>query len=221
MNLKDSFSPYRRMNFSDIEDIYRSRITLLDILEGRGYDVTPFRKFSPLEIAKAIGSTTSTDPLLALNFVAKKVDAEDVRVCIVSYVKLTRQKLGSYFDSHPSEDTGETIIMMNEPVTDFHHQHALMLYMSRKVKVSIFSIDHLVNNPLNHVLVPKHELVPADQEEALMKKHNIPSKSKFPLIRYHVDPIIRIIGGVPGNIVKITRPSPTAGECIYYRCVSP
>jgi DNA-directed RNA polymerase subunit H len=53
-----------------------------------------------------------------------------------------------------------------------------------------------------------------------MKKYHVASKSKFPLIRYHVDPIVRLIGAVPGNILKITRPSQTAGETVYYRCVS-
>jgi DNA-directed RNA polymerase subunit H len=70
------------------------------------------------------------------------------------------------------------------------------------------------------MLVPKHEIATKEEEEGIMKKYHIASKSKFPLIRYHVDPIIRLIGAIPGNIIKITRPSESAGETIYYRCVS-
>ena len=38
------------MDFSLVDKIYRSRINLLDILDSRGYNTTPYRKFSPQEI---------------------------------------------------------------------------------------------------------------------------------------------------------------------------
>jgi DNA-directed RNA polymerase subunit H (RpoH/RPB5) len=72
-----------------------------------------------------------------------------------------------------------------------------------------------------HSLVPKHELVPADEEKALMESYHIRSKAKFPLIRFHVDPIVRILGGVPGNLVKITRASLSALQTDTYRVVVP
>jgi len=205
------------MNFSDIEDIYRSRLTLLDILDGRGYDTAPFRKFSPLEIAKALG--TGADGFTSLSFVAKKLEAADEKVCRVEYLKLSRQKLPTYFDEYPDMTRAETIVMMMEPVLEIHHQLALTLFLTKKVYVSFFSVDHLVNNPLKHEMVPKHEIMPEENEAEFMKKYHIVAKNKMPKILYS-DPIIRIIGAVPGNIIKITRPSQTAGENIYYRCVS-
>jgi DNA-directed RNA polymerase subunit H (RpoH/RPB5) len=49
----------------------------------------------------------------------------------------------------------------------------------------------------------------------------IVSKTKFPEIKFHIDPITRCIGAVPGDIIKITRPSGSAGESIIYRvCVA-
>ena len=54
-----------------------------------------------------------------------------------------------------------------------------------------------------------------------MKTLYITTKYQFPLIRYHEDPISRVIGAVPGDILKITRPSPTAGEYIVYRVCVP
>jgi len=205
------------MNFSDIEDIYRSRLTLLDILDGRGYDTAPFRKFSPYEISKAL---SLAEGFAGLSFVAKKLDPEDSKVCMVEYGKRTRQDLAKDFNEHPTIDLAETIVMIMEPVTDLHHQLALSLYITKNIYISFFSVFHLVNNPLKHMLVPKHEIVGKEEEEEIMKTYHIASKSKFPLIRYHVDPIVRLIGAVPGNIIKITRPSESAGETVYYRCVS-
>jgi DNA-directed RNA polymerase subunit H len=79
----------------------------------------------------------------------------------------------------------------------------------------------LVMNPLNHVLVPKHEIVPEDQHKELMASLLITSKSKFPEIKFHIDPIARCIGAIPGDIVKITRPSSSSGESIIYRVCAP
>ena len=76
-------------------------------------------------------------------------------------------------------------------------------------------------NPLKHYLVPAHEIIPRDQHEVLMKGLYITQKSQFPLIRYHDDPITRVIGAVPGDLIKITRPSPSAGEYIVYRFCTP
>ena len=205
------------MNFSDIEDVYRARLTLLDILDLRGYDTAPFRKFSPLEISKAL---LMTDGFAGLSFVAKKIDTTDPKVCMVEYCMLSRPRLSDYFNEYPTADLAEIIVMIMEPVIELHHQIALSLYINKGIYVSFFSVFHLVNNPLNHILVPKHEILSKEEENVVMKQYHIASKSKFPLIRYHVDPIVRLIGAVPGNILKITRPSQNSGLSFYYRCVS-
>jgi DNA-directed RNA polymerase subunit H (RpoH/RPB5) len=208
------------MNASDIEDIYRSRKTLLDILELRGYDTNPFRNFSPEEIAAAV---PGPENLPALSFNLKKKDTADKRVCYVRYGKFSRQKLVNTFESAPNSTVGETIVLTMDPVLDVHHQLALKLYFTKPepILVSFFWISHIVNNPLNHILVPKHEIVPEEEVQPIMDKFNMIAKSKFPLIRFHVDPIIRLLGGVPGDLVKITRPSPSAGIYEFYRLVSP
>jgi DNA-directed RNA polymerase subunit H (RpoH/RPB5) len=62
--------------------------------------------------------------------------------------------------------------------------------------------------------------VPEEEEQALMEKFHMISKSKFPSIRFHVDPILRVLGAVPGNLIKISRPSPSAMVYDVYRHVS-
>ena len=124
--------------------------------------------------------------------------------------------------------------MMPIPTVVLHHTVALKQYMKMKeepnekgekvrrfLRVSFFSIDTLVVNPMKHVLVPKHEIVPEDQHKALMTSMYITAKSKFPEIKFHGDPIARCIGAVPGDIVKITRPSASSGEAIMYRVCAP
>jgi DNA-directed RNA polymerase subunit H len=207
------------MNFEDIDTIYRSRKTLLDILEKRGYNTLPYSKFSPEEISAAV---PTADDFPSLGFKASKKDASDPMKCNVLYMAIiSRQKLASpaFLELFEKPDS-ETIIMMLAPVADHHHQAALNAFLKFKTRVSFFTIFHIVNNPMDHILVPKHEIVPPDEHKAIMDHFNMTSKSKFPLIRFHIDPIVRIIGGVPGDLIKITRPSPSSGEYVFYRVVS-
>jgi DNA-directed RNA polymerase subunit H len=212
-------------SFVFIDNIYRSRMTLLDILEKRGYDVSKYRKFSPVEAAAAAASFSS------LSFKVTKKD-DETKVCDVRYASVTRQKLDTFFDNIEDEDSENTevIVMQVAPITDAHHSTALKQYMKlkdgetkerRKLRVSFFSIYMLVVNPLNHVLVPKHEIVQPDYHKELMDSLYITSKSKFPEIKFHIDPIARCIGAVPGDIVKITRSSQSAGESTIYRVCAP
>jgi len=208
------------MNFEDIDNIYRSRKTLLDILDKRGYNTIPYSKFSPEEISAAV---PTVDEISSLGFKASKKDPADSMKCTVLYMpRITRQKLASsFFTDMFEKPNSETVIIMLESVGDHHHQAALNAFLKFKTRVSFFSVMHIVNNPMDHILVPKHEIVPVEEHKAIMERFNMISKSKFPLIRFHIDPIIRIIGGVPGDIVKITRPSPSSGIYEFYRVVAP
>jgi DNA-directed RNA polymerase subunit H len=218
-------------SFVFIDNIYRSRMTLLDILEERGYQVDIYRKFSPAEATAAAAATT----LAALNFIVSKKD-DATKKCDVRYANVSRPKLETFFNDVSDDDSENTevVVMMYGPVMDAHHVIALKQYtklkeqqsergdkIRRKLRVSFFCIDTLVVNPLKHVLVPKHEIVPEEKHKELMASMYITAKSKFPEIKFHLDPIARCIGAVPGDIVKITRPSASSGQTIIYRVCAP
>jgi DNA-directed RNA polymerase subunit H len=220
-------------NFAFVDSIYRSRLTLLDILERRNYDVAAYRKFSPAEAAAAATA------LPGLSFTVYKKDeaqkGDGKQECQVRYINnMTRPKLETFFDDIPEEwtESTEVIVMQQAPIADAHHAIALKQYMKMKelptgekvrakLRVTFFCMDMIVVNPLSHVLVPKHEIVPESEHKALMASMYITSKSKFPEIKFHIDPIARCIGAVPGDIIKITRPSASAGEAIIYRVCAP
>jgi len=68
-----------------------------------------------------------------------------------------------------------------------------------------------------HRLVPKHEILSAKEAGDLLKRYHI-HPYQLPFIRAS-DPAVQAIEGRPGDVVKITRKSPTAGECAVYRYV--
>jgi len=71
---------------------------------------------------------------------------------------------------------------------------------------------------MNHFLVPIHEIVSEDNAIEIIKKFG-KKKEKFPLISVS-DPVIEEIQAKKGDLIRITRETPTAGKSIYYRVVS-
>ena len=67
------------------------------------------------------------------------------------------------------------------------------------------------------VYVPKHEIMTKDDASSVLEKFNC-TPTQLPLI-FVSDPAIVGLGVKPGDMIKITRKSGTAGESIYYRYV--
>lgn len=65
--------------------------------------------------------------------------------------------------------------------------------------------------------MPKHVLLNEKEKEEILKKFGIVLK-QLPRIS-NTDPAIKILNGQPGDVIKIIRKSPTAGESIYYRVI--
>ena len=69
----------------------------------------------------------------------------------------------------------------------------------------------------DHMLVPKHEIM--TEEEISDEFSDVDYEFKdLPKIKSH-DPVVKAIGAEPGNVLRITRESQTAGEFITYRIV--
>ena len=229
------------MNVPAIDHILRSRKTLLNILASRGYNTTPYEKFGYDEIeAMLVGG----EGALRMDL-ERPLESTDTGItkCTVRYV-LTKlkQKIPGYiagelptiapdlregreqmYQSHLDPMTTEAVVMLvddSHPMADIFTSASLNQWNKNKFRLSFFLVDHLVNNPAEHVLVPKHERVPVGEHPELLKQMYA-KKAQFPLIVFHQDIQARILGLVPGDIVKITRPSPSAGYYVEYRVCAP
>jgi len=68
-----------------------------------------------------------------------------------------------------------------------------------------------------HHLVPKHEILSSDETQKLFSQFGI-DVDKLPQISQE-DPMSQELGAKVGDIIRITRNSPVAGETLYYRRV--
>lgn len=213
-----------------IDPVYRSRHVILDMLESREYITTPYRNFSPKEIAYMLNSTNGE----ALRMDLTHKDGQHKCVVLYSKSKL-KQKLRTYLETLNDPEKAdyldptiyEIIIIVMEPVVDTFHKTVLENYVKHKSKVFIFHAHTLVNDPSKHYLLRTakgeytHQKVPAEEHAELLKTWCMKSKIQLPIIRYHEDMQARYMGLLPGDIVKITRASPSAGEYILYRVCVP
>ncbi len=69
----------------------------------------------------------------------------------------------------------------------------------------------------DHVYVPRHEIVSKAEAEEVIREYNC-RLTELPLI-FATDPAIVGLGVKPGDLIRITRKSSTAGESVYYRYV--
>ncbi len=154
--------------------------------------------------------------------------------CLVLY-KLEKQQKANKFtellrsifeqDDVPEDkkydfSNGEVIMVLDEPIVEAFHIAAANQW-KRKYRIRFFEAGHIVHDPSSFAIVPKHEKLSAEDTEAVLKevylKNTKADKNLLPIIRFHEDPQARWLGLVPGDIVKITRPSPMSGEYVVYR----
>ncbi len=72
-------------------------------------------------------------------------------------------------------------------------------------------------NPLEHKMVPKHEILDENELKKTLSEYNI-EKEQMPKIRV-TDPSAVFIKAKVGDVVRITRDSHSAGKAIFYRLV--
>ena len=69
-----------------------------------------------------------------------------------------------------------------------------------------------------HILTPKHIKIGERDKIQILEKYHVTSKEMPKILK--TDSAIKELDAKPGDIIKIIRKSPTAGESAFYRVVS-
>ena len=82
----------------------------------------------------------------------------------------------------------------------------------------IFKIEELLINVARHSLVPRHIPIRSpDEIKKILQIYSLKTPQQLPLI-ISTDPQARYLALRPGELVRIERPSPSAGTYVLYRC---
>lgn len=203
--------------------ISRTRPTILEILNDRGYNVSQYENTSPTDLVKM--AATSQD-LLRIR-ASQASDKAPTPFCNVLYwvEGVVRHKVESevnklYDEENPnrlSYTDDDTIVLIAEPFHESFNIQAIRMWAKHRGRISFFQLKHLVSNPRKHTFVPEHRKLTAEEATEVMERLHIRHKNELPRILYHIDTQARVLGLVPGDIVEIRRPSPTCAEYILYR----
>lgn len=139
------------------------------------------------------------------------------KIKIIYYLpnKFKWPDLRKHLDEIKEENNYDSIILI---VKEKLSQNNVKLINNMDLHIETIDIKELQFNITKHVLVPKHELITDEDEiKNIIENLNIKNKYQLPHIM-KTDAMSRYLGLKSGDIVKITRTSPTAGEYIVYRC---
>ena len=190
---------------------YNARVVLLDQLKARGYDVSSYEGFGINEVNIMLQNLSldmvfeKEHKLYVHYFHGKSFKSKDIRVIIDE-------------DIIKKEDT--IIFVTPEEGNDTIREYIKQIWEEENIFVILLSVKKLQYNVLEHILVPRHEIIPESEVEDVMKKFKMTNISLFPEIS-RFDAVALAIGMRPGEVCKIYRPSKTSIITHYYRlCVN-
>jgi DNA-directed RNA polymerase I, II, and III subunit RPABC1 len=198
--------------------LWRVRKTVFQMLHDRGYHVA--EKY--LEETRdqfeqywrdILGRGGNRNELVIL--VTKKSDPNDQIIVFfpdenkpvgVKPIRVLTEKMEERKLSH-------AILVVQQKLTAF--ARTAIQEMGPKFEIEVFHESELVVNVTKHVLVPEHVPLTADEKKSLLERYKV-KENQLPRIQQS-DPVARYFGLKKGQVVKIIRPSETAGRYVTYR----
>jgi DNA-directed RNA polymerase subunit H len=209
-----------------ISQIYQSRKIVLELMDKQGFDISGYSNFSVSEV-NAMKQNNQLDMLLESKpSTIEGKNADGNKIYIRYYLAKTirpaniNEMIDDLFVLTETLKKSDTLyIIIKDNVNETLINELKHIWERDGIFIIIENIKCLQFNILNHVLVPKHEVMKDNEVKDVMIKYNIVDKNKFPDIS-RFDPVSRAIGLRPGQVCHIIRPSKTAIESNYYRiCV--
>ena len=97
------------------------------------------------------------------------------------------------------------------------YTHYTRKEVAQNENIELIPAEYAFFDIFAHDLVPEHEIVPKNEVEKLVKEYGI-QLTQLSILKAS-EPVARAVGARAGDVMKITRKSPTAGVSIAYRYV--
>lgn len=209
------------MSEDPIRKLWRVRRTLFQLLHDRDYLVAEkylgetYEEFEALWKENDIAGG-GRERLVLL--VQKKDNPEDKIIC---YFPEDNKKVGVkpirlLAEKMDEKNITNAILIVQQPLTGF--ARTAISEAAPRMTIEVFHENELVVNVTKHELVPLHVPLNAEQKKTVLERYAV-KENQLPRIQLS-DPVARYFGLKKGELVKIVRPSETAGRYITYRlCV--
>merc|ERR1739848_699931 len=145
---------------------------------------------------------TEVDDQILVFFVSKTDDKE----------KISTKTISIYYEKMKSEGITRSILVL--PVKPGSGAEKSLRLISEETGGALSIETFLETEPniniTEHVLVPKHQLLTLNEKKQLLNRYKV-KEAQLPRIQ-SCDPVAKYLGLSQGDVVRIIRPSETAGR---------
>jgi len=207
-----------------IQSVYNSRKNILEHLKYQSFNVEDYDNFSINEVYTMFQNKQLDMLLERQDIQEKQLHKKKVYVKYHLAKSLRPQNIYDYIEDLfniekilTKED--DLIIVVRDEPNETIIKTLQQIWFSDRQFVIIWNIKYLQFNVLNHILVPKHEVLNPTQDEEFRKRYSVNNDKELPNIS-RFSSVAMAIGIRPGEICKITRPSKTSINTNFYRICS-
>ncbi|KAK9835528.1 hypothetical protein WJX74_002400 [Apatococcus lobatus] len=193
--------------------LFRIRKTCMELLSDRGYLMLPEDvNMSKEDFAQKYGDQPRRDDL---TFIVPKRDdpTEQIFIFFPEEAKVGVKTLKVYLERMKESNATRAILVVQSNLTAFGKN--ILATFQPKYIVEVFNEQELLINITKHVLVPEHRILTPEEKKILLERYKV-KDTQLPRIQFS-DPVARYYGMSRGQVVRIVRPSETAGRYVTYR----
>ena len=193
--------------------LFRIRRTLLKMLKKRSYVVDAAQlAMTPRGFVDQFGDQPKRNDLTIL--AEHETDAEDqLFVFLPDDDKVGVKTIKQYCEMMKEASVSHGLLVVKQGVTPF--AKTALQEMASTYLIEHFRDAELLVDVTEHRLVPAHALLSPEDRQALLDRYKLRAE-QLPRIQ-RPDPVARYYGLKVGDVVKIVRPSETAGRYVTYR----
>lgn len=193
--------------------LFRVYKTISAMLGKRGYMVPrEMRDMTPASFTERFGEFPTREGLTIL---VEKSDDESNQLFVFfpEDEKVGVKPIKVYTDRMKEEGVSNAILVLRVDITPFAKQ--AVQEVSDSFRIEHFKEAELLVDITEHKLVPEHQVLSQNEKQELLRRYRL-KETQLPRIQPN-DPVARYYGMKRGHVVKIIRPSETAGRYVTYR----